>query len=104
MADETWADIYAKPPVEQRPPVPSLAIPRVLGSPTCDRHCGGNHGVDALLRCPRCRAVAAKLIRHAWAHDEGHYFTTTEPMNGYRIGDPNQCRDCAVDFEREEVR
>jgi hypothetical protein len=104
MADESWEQIFTKPPVECRPAAASLTIPRVLGSPTCEQHCGGDHRIDAEIRCPRCRGVAARLIRHSWAHDAGHYFTTTVPMNGYRLGDPNRCRDCDVDFEREELR
>ena len=104
MSDETWQQIFAQPPVERRPAAPTLTIPRVLGSPTCEQHCGGRHRVDAIVKCPRCRGVAARIVAHAWSHDEGHYFSTTEPMNGYRLGDPNQCRDCGVDFEREEVR
>jgi hypothetical protein len=104
VADEDWTRIWSHPPQEQRPAAPTLVLPRVLGAPTCEKHCGGRHGVDARIRCPRCRGVAAQIIRHGWLHDDSHYFSTTEPMNGYRLGDPNQCRDCGVDFEREEVR
>mgnify|MGYP001617057733 FL=1 len=104
MSDEKWDRIHGKPLEEQRPPAPKLTIPRVLGSPTCAKHCGGNHSVDAVIKCPKCRTIAARVVKHAWAHDDGHYFSTVSPENGYKIGDPSTCRDCGSGFEREEVR
>lgn len=96
----SWNDIFSTPPTLTMVTPPPTSVPRVLGSPTCDRHCSGTHHIEAVVRCPRCRSVAAHIWQHEWQHDAGHYFTVTAPTNGYQMGGPNQCRDCRVEFER----
>lgn len=103
MGDPKWAEIFSRTVVEERPGASRLILPTVVGSPTCEAHCNGGHVAEAVIQCPKCRTQAAVIIRHRWAHDPGHYFSTVEPRNGYRIGDPNRCRDCQTDFEREET-
>jgi hypothetical protein len=82
MADQKyWAEIYGERPPSTWPATSRLSVP-VVRHPVCAEHCSGRHEVEAVLACPACKAPAFRLVAHEWAHQEGHYFYTREPING----------------------
>lgn len=99
MGDERWLDIFNRPPRDSRPAVAPLAVPRVR-APKCEEHCSGRHEHDGIMQCPNCRVPAYRIIAHEWAHQDGHYFHSLEPMNGFAIQEKSPKCNCG----REMVR
>ena len=83
------------------PSVPRLAVPLVR-TPTCPDHCSGKHHVEALLACTVCEAPAFRLVAHEWAHADGMYFYSTEPMNGMPAG-ATVCPRCEAPLTRRRA-
>lgn len=95
MPDERWAEIYANLPVFSPPQAPQLVRMIPPGRATCAEHCRGKHEIEAVFTCRRCGGRKYALIAHEYAHREGHYFYTFEPMNGappHTGGTPECCR------------
>ena len=68
--------------------VPPLKLPAQRTSvaptatPTCERDCSGRHETDGVIVCVRCGRAKYQVVLHEWRHQNGHYFTSMEPMNG----------------------
>jgi hypothetical protein len=85
------------------PPVPTISIPPVP-NPVCADHCSGNHTVEASLVCP-VHGPSYHLVSHEWFHMAGHYFYSTEAVNGARTlarREKPSCRECGGPLKRVE--
>lgn len=100
MSDEKWDRIFSKPPVLSLPDAPVLVRPLPRGGVTCAEHCSGRHEIEAVMACRRCGGQKYALVAHEYAHREGHFFYTHEPMNGAPPHEGRTPRCCGQDMVR----
>lgn len=98
MSDPRWETIYRNPLDAPLPTIPPRSVPLVR-DPQCPANCSGKHETEALLGCRRCRSELYRVVAHEWAHQEGHYFYTREPIHEAPPGLLN-CPACRTPLQR----
>ena len=77
--DEPWSQIYKRPP-SGLPAIGRYSTPTVP-NPDCRVHCL-RHEREATPNCPQGHGASYALIAHEWIYTPGHYFYTTESLDG----------------------